>query len=77
MWLKSLVSAKIVAGFKKCGVYPYDSNAIAIPSEAKRKPQPKIDITLSVQSLRLLKIAGIMRTKHGASEGCESDEDGN
>ena len=41
--MKYLLPADIIAFFKKSGVYPYDSNAIAIPSEAKQKVQPKID----------------------------------
>ena len=45
--MKSLVTADIIACFKKSGVYPYDTNAIAIPSEAKRKAQPKIDNPVS------------------------------
>ena len=49
-WLKSLVPANIIAGFKKSGVYPYDSNAIAIPSEFKRKPQPKLNNLVSSMS---------------------------
>ena len=49
-WLKSLVPANIIAGFKKSGLYPYDSNAIAIASEAKRKSQSKNDNPVSPKS---------------------------
>ena len=38
-WLKYLVPGNIIAGFKKCGVYPYDPNAIVLPGEAKKKKQ--------------------------------------
>ena len=42
-----LSPANIIACFKKSGVYPYDTNAIAIPSQAKRKAQLKIDNPVS------------------------------
>lgn len=29
-WLKSLTPANIIAGFKTCGIYPYDSTAISV-----------------------------------------------
>ena len=29
-WLKSLIPANIIAGFRKCGVYPYNPAAISI-----------------------------------------------
>ena len=30
-WLLSLTPANIVSGFKKCGIYPFNRNAIVIP----------------------------------------------
>ena len=32
-WLKSLIPSNIIAGFKTCGVYPYDPSAISVPEE--------------------------------------------
>ena len=50
-WLKSLVPGNIIAGFKKCGVYPYDPNAIVFPGKAKKKKQqPRVDETGSTMS---------------------------
>ena len=30
-WLKSLIPCNIIAGFKTCGVYPYNLSAISVP----------------------------------------------
>ena len=31
-WLKSLIPANLIAGFKTCGIYPFDRNAVkAVP----------------------------------------------
>ena len=49
--MKSLVPGNIIAGFKKCGVYPYDPNAIVVPGEAKKKKQqPRVDEASSTMS---------------------------
>ena len=32
-WLKSLIPANIVAGFRKCGVYPYNPEAITVTND--------------------------------------------
>ena len=32
-WLKALTPANIVAGFRKCGVYPFNRNAIPLPDD--------------------------------------------
>ena len=49
-WLKSLVPGNIIAGFKKCGVYPYDPNAIVVPGAKKKKQQPRVDEAGSTMS---------------------------
>ena len=33
-WLKSLIPSNIIAGFKTCGVYPYNNAAIAVPDDS-------------------------------------------
>ena len=33
-WLKALIPSNIVAGFKTCGVYPFNQNAISVPGDS-------------------------------------------
>ena len=32
VWLQSVIPANVIAGFKSCGVYPFNSSAIKVPS---------------------------------------------
>ena len=59
-------------------MYPYDLNAIAIPSQAKRKPpQPIIDNPVSPMSQTVEDSSGDEdEDGHGACVRYESDEDG-
>ena len=39
-WLKALTPANIVAGFRKCGVYPFNRNAIPLPDDGSSVAAP-------------------------------------
>ena len=62
-WLKSLVSVNIIAGFKKCGVYPYDPNAIVVPGDPKKKDNSLERMKLVAPYLKVTKIMILMRMK--------------
>ena len=39
-WLKALTPVNIVAGFKKCGIYPFNRNAILFSNEGSDEDKP-------------------------------------
>ena len=39
-WLKALTPVNIVAGFKKCGIYPFNRNAIPFSNEGSGEDEP-------------------------------------
>ena len=53
-WLKALTPVNIVAGFKKCGIYPFNRNAIPFSNEGSGEDEPTISTGTLDQSLNII-----------------------
>ncbi len=45
-WMKALTPTNIVSGFKKCGIYPFNRDAIPVQEESMEIDEPMNDDSL-------------------------------